>query len=84
MTATRFFHFCSHEQFPPEALLDQAVAAERAGFDGITCSDHLSRGGSGGESAHAWIWLGAAGQATRARAARAPALPRPARATTRS
>jgi coenzyme F420-dependent glucose-6-phosphate dehydrogenase len=64
MTATRFFHFCSHEQFPPEALLDQAVAAERAGFDGITCSDHLQPWWDGGESAHAWIWLGAAGQAT--------------------
>ncbi len=24
------------DQFAPEALLDQAVAAERAGFDGIT------------------------------------------------
>ena len=64
MTATRFFHFCSHEQFPPEALLDQAAAAERAGFDGITCSDHLQPWWDGGESAHAWIWLGAAGHAT--------------------
>src|SRR5690242_19031859 len=64
MTATRFFHFCSHEQFPPEALLDQAVAAERAGFHGIACSDHLQPWRDGGESAHAWIWLGAAGQAT--------------------
>jgi coenzyme F420-dependent glucose-6-phosphate dehydrogenase len=64
MTATRFFHFCSHEQFPPEALLHQAAAAERAGFDGITCSDHLQPWWDGGESAHAWIWLGAAGHAT--------------------
>jgi coenzyme F420-dependent glucose-6-phosphate dehydrogenase len=64
MTATRYFHFCSHEQFPPEALLDQAVAAERVGFDGITCSDHLQPWWEGGESGHAWIWLGAAGQAT--------------------
>jgi len=61
---TRFFHFCSHEQFPPEALLDQAVAAERAGFDGITCSDHLQPWWEGGESGHAWVWLGAAGTAT--------------------
>jgi coenzyme F420-dependent glucose-6-phosphate dehydrogenase len=64
MTATRFFHFCSHEQFPPDALLDQAVAAERAGFDGIACSDHLQPWWDGGESGHAWVWLGAAGQAT--------------------
>jgi coenzyme F420-dependent glucose-6-phosphate dehydrogenase len=64
MTATRYFHFCSHEQFPPEALLDQAVAAERVGFDGIPRSDHLQPWWEGGESGHAWIWLGAAGQAT--------------------
>ena len=64
MTATRFFHFCSHEQFPPRALLDHAVAAERAGFDGIACSDHLQPWWEGGESGHAWVWLGAAGQAT--------------------
>jgi coenzyme F420-dependent glucose-6-phosphate dehydrogenase len=60
----RFFHFCSHEQFPPQDLLGQAIAAERAGFDGITCSDHLQPWWEGGESGHAWVWLGAAGQAT--------------------
>jgi len=60
----RFFHFCSHEQFPPQDLLEQAIAAQRAGFDGITCSDHLQPWWEGGESGHAWVWLGAAGQAT--------------------
>jgi coenzyme F420-dependent glucose-6-phosphate dehydrogenase len=60
----RFFHFCSHEQFAPQDLLEQAIAAERAGFDGITCSDHLQPWWEGGESGHAWVWLGAAGQAT--------------------
>src|SRR3954469_21986176 len=64
MSETRYFHFCSHEQFPPEALLEQAVAAERAGFDGIGCSDHLQPWWEPGESGHAWVWLGAAGQAT--------------------
>ncbi len=39
--SVRYFHFCAHEQFPPDALLEQAVAAERAGFDGLGCSDHL-------------------------------------------
>src|SRR4051795_8578871 len=63
MAETKYFHFCSHEQFPPDALLHQAVAAERAGFDGITCSDHLQPWWEGGESGHAWVWLGAAGQA---------------------
>src|SRR3954469_5065857 len=64
MSQTRYFHFCSHEQFPPEALLEQAVAAERAGFDGLGCSDHLQPWWEPGESGHAWVWLGAAGQAT--------------------
>jgi alkanesulfonate monooxygenase SsuD/methylene tetrahydromethanopterin reductase-like flavin-dependent oxidoreductase (luciferase family) len=30
-----------HEQYGPRDLLDQAVAGERAGFDGIDCSDHF-------------------------------------------
>jgi coenzyme F420-dependent glucose-6-phosphate dehydrogenase len=61
----RYFHFCSHEHFPPDDLLRQAVEAEEAGFDGIGCSDHLQPWWEPGESAHAWVWLGAAGQATR-------------------
>ena len=60
----RYFHFCAHEQFPPDDLLRQAIAAERAGFDGIGCSDHLQPWWEGGESGHAWVWLGAAAQAT--------------------
>lgn len=38
---TRRWYMCLHEQFPPEQLLRHAVLAERAGFDGIGCSDHL-------------------------------------------
>src|SRR3954470_12927809 len=60
----RYFHFCSHEQFPPEDLIAQAQEAEAAGFDGVACSDHLQPWWEPGESAHAWVWLGAAGQAT--------------------
>ncbi len=60
----RFFHVCAHEQFPPEQLLFQAVAAESAGFSGIGCSDHLQPWWEPGESGHAWVWLGAAAQAT--------------------
>ena len=60
----RYFHFCAHEQFPPDQLIEQAVAAEKAGFDGIGCSDHLQPWWEPGESGHAWVWLGAAGQAT--------------------
>src|SRR3954447_17088988 len=61
---TRYFIGISQEQFPPEDLLRQAVAAERAGFDGISSSDHLQPWWEVGESGHTWPWLGAAGHAT--------------------
>jgi coenzyme F420-dependent glucose-6-phosphate dehydrogenase len=61
----RYFHFCSHEHFPPDDLLRQAVEAEAAGFDGVACSDHLQPWWEPGESGHAWVWLGATAQATR-------------------
>jgi len=53
-----------HEQYHPCELLEQAVAGERAGFDGIACSDHFQPWWEPGQSGHAWIWLGAAAQAT--------------------
>jgi coenzyme F420-dependent glucose-6-phosphate dehydrogenase len=57
------------ERFGPRELLDQAVAAERAGFDLICCSDHLApwwdpAQGTPAHCANAWVWLGAAGHAT--------------------
>ena len=60
-----------HERFGPRELLDQAVAAERAGFDLVCCSDHLApwwepAQGPPAHCANAWVWLGAAGQATSA------------------
>jgi len=60
----------AHERFRPDELLKQAVEAERAGFDAIVCSDHLAPWWAPGEpapanSGNAWVWLGAAGQATR-------------------
>jgi coenzyme F420-dependent glucose-6-phosphate dehydrogenase len=60
----RYFYGAAHEQFPPDDLLRQAVEAAEAGFDGIGCSDHLQPWWEGGESGHAWVWLGAVGQAT--------------------
>ncbi len=58
-----------HERFSPSELLEQAIAAERAGFDAVCCSDHLAPWWSPeqGPPAHcgnAWVWLGAAGNAT--------------------
>ncbi|MEA2266769.1 MAG: hypothetical protein QOE27_2352 [Solirubrobacteraceae bacterium] len=61
MTNPRFWFAASHEEFPPSVLLDQAVAAERAGFDGIGCSDHFAPWFPGGQSGQAWVWLGAVG-----------------------
>ena len=60
----RYFYGAAHEQFPPEDLLKQAVEAESAGFEGVGCSDHLQPWWEPGEAGHAWVWLGAAGQAT--------------------
>ena len=62
-----------HEQYQPRDLLEQAVAGERACFDGIACSDHFQPWWEPGHSAQAWIWLGAAAQATK-RVAVGPAV----------
>ncbi|MGE3140570.1 MAG: LLM class flavin-dependent oxidoreductase [Thermoleophilia bacterium] len=60
----------SHERFAPADLVRHAVLAEEAGFDGIAASDHLTPWWEPGEPSpaycgNAWVWLGAAGQATR-------------------
>ena len=60
----RYLLGAAHEQFPPEDLLRQAIEGERAGFDGVACSDHLQPWWEPGESGHAWVWLGAVGQAS--------------------
>lgn len=54
-------YHASHEQLPPSTLLAAVTSAERAGFDGAMCSDHLAPWGvRQGESGFAWSWLGAA------------------------
>jgi coenzyme F420-dependent glucose-6-phosphate dehydrogenase len=58
-----------HERFSPSELVEQAIAAERAGFDAVCCSDHLApwwkvEQGPPAHCGNAWVWLGAAGQAT--------------------
>jgi coenzyme F420-dependent glucose-6-phosphate dehydrogenase len=60
----RYWVQLATEQFPPSALVRQAVAAERAGFDGINVSDHFQPWWEPGESAHAWALLGAISAAT--------------------
>src|SRR5215213_6987245 len=64
----KYWAALAHERFPPDDLLQQAVAAEQAGFDGICCSDHLAPWWTDEtaptNSGNAWVWLGAAAQAT--------------------
>ncbi|MCZ0960618.1 TIGR03885 family FMN-dependent LLM class oxidoreductase [Paracoccus benzoatiresistens] len=62
---TRIGYHCSHEQYAPRALRDLARLAEEAGFAAIKCSDHIQPWSERqGHSGHAWVWLGAAMQAT--------------------
>jgi coenzyme F420-dependent glucose-6-phosphate dehydrogenase len=65
MTETKYWFAGSHEEFPPSELLRQAQEAERAGFDGLGCSDHFAPWFPGGQSGNAWVYLGALGQATK-------------------
>jgi coenzyme F420-dependent glucose-6-phosphate dehydrogenase len=65
MPALRLGYKASAEQFPPQRLLDLAVAAERAGFDSVWTSDHFQPWRHhGGHAPNALVWLGAATQAT--------------------
>jgi coenzyme F420-dependent glucose-6-phosphate dehydrogenase len=52
------------EQFPPSELVDQAVEAERAGFDALNVSDHFQPWWEPGHSGQAWTLLGAICHAT--------------------
>src|SRR6185437_10010639 len=60
----RYWVQLATEQFPPSELVDQAVEAERAGFDAVNVSDHLQPWWEPGHSGQAWALLGAIGQAT--------------------
>jgi coenzyme F420-dependent glucose-6-phosphate dehydrogenase len=52
------------EQFPPSELVEQAIEAERAGFDAINVSDHFQPWWEPGHSGQAWTLLGAICHAT--------------------
>jgi len=60
----RYWVQLATEQFSPSALVDQAVDAERAGFDSLNVSDHFQPWWEPGHSGQAWTLLGAIGQAT--------------------
>jgi len=62
---TAFYYFCGHEQWHPETLVEHALAAERAGFDGVLVSDHFHPWvDDAGASGFALSTLGAIAQAT--------------------
>ena len=52
------------EQFPPSDLVEQAIEAERAGFDAVNVSDHFQPWWEPGHSGQAWTLLGAICHAT--------------------
>lgn len=64
----RYYAALAHERFQPDDLLKQAGEAERAGFDGVVCSDHLAPWWTSGtaptSSGNAWVWLGAVARET--------------------
>jgi coenzyme F420-dependent glucose-6-phosphate dehydrogenase len=61
----KFAWLCSHESYQPEDLVQQAVAAEEAGFDAVLGSDHFHPWVDDTSAAgFVWSWLGAAAQAT--------------------
>jgi coenzyme F420-dependent glucose-6-phosphate dehydrogenase len=61
---TRYYMGFIHERNPPDVLLECAVEAEQSGFDGVACSDHFQPWWEPGQAGQAFVWLGAALQAT--------------------
>jgi TAT-translocated FGD2 family F420-dependent dehydrogenase len=54
------------EQFSVSELLELGIACEKAGFDVVTCSDHLQPWQANeGHSGQAWLMMSAIGQRTR-------------------
>jgi coenzyme F420-dependent glucose-6-phosphate dehydrogenase len=61
---TQFWFAASSEEFPPSRMLEQCVAAERAGFDVLGSSDHFAPWWPDGQASQAWVTLAAVGQRT--------------------
>lgn len=64
-TQPRFYFVLSHEQFPVPDLVEFGVAAEEAGFDGISTSDHFQPWQDNqGHAGLAWVTLAALARGT--------------------
>src|SRR3954468_509772 len=61
-TDIQFWFAASTEEFPPSEMLEQARAAEAAGFDGTAASDHWAPWFPDGRGSSAWASPGAPGQ----------------------
>lgn len=62
---TKFGYFLSCEEYSPAELIEQAVTAEKAGFEGLWISDHLHPWNDAqGQSPMVWAMIGAIAQAT--------------------
>ena len=60
MSAPFVGYHCGAEQFSPADLVEFAVAAEQAGFQGVTVADHLHPWQDNqGHAGHAWMMLAA-------------------------
>jgi len=56
----------SHEQYSPNVLLNNAVEAERGGFDHLWTSDHFHPWfDTNASSGFAWVWISAAAERTK-------------------
>jgi len=60
----KYWFAASTEEFTPSEMLEQAKAAEEAGFDGLGASDHFAPWFPDGHASMAWVHLAAAGQVT--------------------
>src|SRR3954467_14720494 len=63
-TDTQFWFAASTEEFLPSEMLEQARAAEAAGFDGTASSDHFAPWFPAGRGSPAGVFLAPAGAAT--------------------
>ena len=60
----RFGYFLSCEEYTPAQLVEQAVAAQEAGFEALCISDHFHPWNDNqGQSAFVWSVIGALSQA---------------------
>src|SRR3954453_15937563 len=60
----QYWFATSTEEVTPSEMLEQAKAADRAGFDALGTSDHFAPWFPDGQAANAWVYLGALGQGT--------------------